>query len=177
MSALDVIRRVEMLGGHLVLDGKALRLQADKELPGQVVADVSQEKAAIMVALGAPIDTVIGAVLEEIRPELPPALRRLTGRQAAHHGELVHHRSLAEGSREDAARPMMESFYCSRPKKRHPTLEKEYEGDDGLLSLYMKKLPIKGWSGKMTCAEKEYVLRVTPWRRRAAEPRTRALQG
>ena len=78
MSALDVIRRVEMLGGRLVLDGKSLRLQAEQELPDQVVADVSEEKAAIMVALGAPIDTAIGSVLEEIRPELPPSLRKLT---------------------------------------------------------------------------------------------------
>ena len=78
MSALDVIRRVEMLGGHLVLDGKSLRLQAEQELPDQVVADVSEEKAAIMVALGAPIDTVISSVLAEIRPELPPPLRKLT---------------------------------------------------------------------------------------------------
>ena len=77
MSALDVIRRVEVLGGKLVLDGKSLRLQAEKELPDQVLADVSEEKAAIMVALGAPIDTVIGSVLEEIRPGLPPSLRKL----------------------------------------------------------------------------------------------------
>ena len=78
MSALDVIRRVEMLGGHLVLDGKSLRLQADSELPENVVAEVSEHKPAIMVALGAPIDTVIGSVLEEIRPELPSSLRKLT---------------------------------------------------------------------------------------------------
>ena len=64
---------------------------------------------------------------------------------------------------------MTESFYCSRHKRHHPTLEKEYEGDDIFLDLYMRKLPIKGWAGKMTCAEKEYVLRVTPWRRKAAE--------
>ena len=78
MSALDVIRRVEMLGGHLVLDGESLRLQADSVLPENVVAEVSENKPAIMVALGAPIDTVIGSVLEELRPELPPALRKLT---------------------------------------------------------------------------------------------------
>lgn len=77
MRALDVIRRVEMLGGHLVLDGKSLRLQADSELPDSVVADVSEHKPAIMVALGAPIDTVISAVLEEVRPGLPPSLRKL----------------------------------------------------------------------------------------------------
>ena len=77
MSALEVIRRVEVLGGRLVLDGESLRLQAEKALPSQVVAEVSEQKAAIMVALGAPIDTVVGSVLAEIRPELPPSLRKL----------------------------------------------------------------------------------------------------
>ncbi len=77
MTALDVIRRVEVLGGRLVPDGESLRLQAEKALPQQVLADVSEQKAAIMVALGAPIDTVVASVLAEIRPELPPSLRKL----------------------------------------------------------------------------------------------------
>lgn len=77
MSALDVIRRVEVLGGRLVLDGNSLRLQAESALPDKILADVSEQKAAIMVALGASIDTVVGSVLEEIRPELPPSLRKL----------------------------------------------------------------------------------------------------
>ena len=77
MSALDVIRRVEVLGGRLVLDGKSLRLQADQDLPDQVVADVAEQKASIMIALGAPIDTVVGSVLEEMRPQLPKSLRQL----------------------------------------------------------------------------------------------------
>ena len=62
-----------------------------------------------------------------------------------------------------------DSFYCSRHKKHHPTLEKEYEGDDVLLDLYKRKLPVKAWAGKMTCAEKEYAMRVSPGRQKAAE--------
>lgn len=77
MSALDVIRRVEMLGGRLVLDGDRLRLRAAKALPEDVVSAVGQQKAAIMVALGAPIDTVVGAILDEMRPQLPEGLRKL----------------------------------------------------------------------------------------------------
>jgi len=64
---------------------------------------------------------------------------------------------------------MTKTFYCRRHDKDHPTLEQEYRGDNRLLDLYMRKLPIRGWAGKMTCAEKEYVLRVTPWRQAAAE--------
>lgn len=77
MSALDVIRRVETLGGRVVLDGEQLRLKASKPLPDDVVTAVSEEKAAIMVALGAPLDTVVSSVLAEIRPQLPDSLRRL----------------------------------------------------------------------------------------------------
>ena len=77
MSALEVIRRVELLGGRLMLEGDQLKLRAPEPLPEGVVADVSREKAAIMVALGAPLDTVVSMVLTEIRPNLPAALRQL----------------------------------------------------------------------------------------------------
>ena len=77
MTALEVIRRVEVLGGRLVLEGDQLKLRAEQALPDQVVADVAAQKGAIMIALGAPVDTVIGSILDEIRPELPPALSKL----------------------------------------------------------------------------------------------------
>ena len=77
MNALDVIRRVEVLGGSLVLDGHQLRLRASHALPDDVVTAVGEQKAAIMVALGAPIDTVVGAILHEMRPQLPEGLRKL----------------------------------------------------------------------------------------------------
>ena len=77
MSALDVIRKVESLGGRLVLDDGALKLQADEALPDEIANEVSELKAAIMVALGAPLDTVVSNVLEEIRPHLSESLRQL----------------------------------------------------------------------------------------------------
>ena len=64
---------------------------------------------------------------------------------------------------------MTESFYCRRCKREHETLEARYAGDDALLDFYMKKLPKQGWAGRMDCTEKEYVLRVTPWRRERAQ--------
>lgn len=77
MNALEVIRRVEALGGRLVLDDGKLKLQAPEPLPEELTAAVRQEKAAIMVALGAPLDTVVSEILEDIRPHLPESLRRL----------------------------------------------------------------------------------------------------
>ena len=78
MSALDVIRRVQMLGGRLVLDDQQLKLQSARPLPEDVVEAVSREKAAIMVALGAPLDAVVSNILADIRPHLPPSLRQLS---------------------------------------------------------------------------------------------------
>ncbi len=77
MSALEVIRQVQLLGGKLVLENKQLKLQSPTQLPQDVVQAVSREKAAIMVALGAPLDDVVSGILTDIRPHLPPALRRL----------------------------------------------------------------------------------------------------
>jgi hypothetical protein len=77
MNALEVVRRVEMLGGRVVLEADGLRLRADVPLPDDLVAAVSREKVAIMLALGAPLNTAITSVLSELRPYLSPALRRL----------------------------------------------------------------------------------------------------
>ena len=77
MSALDLIRRVEALGGRLVLDNGQLKVRAKAPLPEELTAAVSEEKAAIMVALGAPLDTVISEVLKDVRPYLTKSLKRL----------------------------------------------------------------------------------------------------
>jgi hypothetical protein len=39
---------------------------------------LKEHKPSIMVALGAPLDAVVPSILEEIRPQLPEALRRLS---------------------------------------------------------------------------------------------------
>ena len=78
-NAIDVIRQVAMLGGQLSLkdDGVGLHVSVPAPLPEEVRQALREHKAAIMVALGAPLDTVVASVLEEIRPQLPPALQRL----------------------------------------------------------------------------------------------------
>ncbi len=76
---LEVIRRVEVLGGKLFVDeGGKLRVQAPEPLPQPLMEEISAEKAAIMVALGTPMNTVIHSVLGEIRPFLPQSLGRLS---------------------------------------------------------------------------------------------------
>lgn len=78
MSAIDVIRRVEACGGRLIMDDGQLKVRAKTPLPQDLRAALSEEKAAIMVALGAPLDTVISEVLGDLRPHLPKALKQLT---------------------------------------------------------------------------------------------------
>lgn len=77
MSALEVIRQVETLGGRLLVDSDGLRLQASQPLPDELVAAVGKEKVAIMLALGAPFNVSVTSALAELRPHLPPSLRRL----------------------------------------------------------------------------------------------------
>jgi hypothetical protein len=78
MTALDVIRRVERLGGSIELEEDGLRLHAPSPLPDDVVAAVSKQKVAIMLALGAPLNTAITSALGEVRPHLSPSLRKLS---------------------------------------------------------------------------------------------------
>ena len=61
------------------------------------------------------------------------------------------------------------SFPCRRCSKPHETLEARYEGDERLLAFYQRKLPQRAWAGQLDCTEREYVLRVSPWRRALAE--------
>ena len=77
MNALEVIREVEARGGKLVLDGDQLKLKAPQPLPDDIMAAVSEQKATIMTTLGAPLDAVVARILEELRDQLPPSLRRL----------------------------------------------------------------------------------------------------
>ena len=64
---------------------------------------------------------------------------------------------------------MTKPFYCRRCRKDHQVLEEKYRGDTRLLEFYKRRLPKQGWGGVLDCTEKEYVLRVTPWRRERAQ--------
>src|SRR3989304_1612913 len=77
MNALDVIGRVEARGGSLRLDGNELKISAPAPLPQELVAEVAEFKAAIMIALGAPLDMTVASILADIRPYLAPALKKL----------------------------------------------------------------------------------------------------
>ena len=60
------------------------------------------------------------------------------------------------------------SFLCRRCDRVHETLEARYAGDEGLLAFYQKKLPQRAWAGRLDCTEREYVMRVSAWRRALA---------
>lgn len=62
-----------------------------------------------------------------------------------------------------------DTFRCPRCDKEHETLEARCEGDGALLALYQRKLPRRGWAGKLDCTEREYVMRASAWRRALAE--------
>ena len=76
-DALEVIREVYALGGHLRLEGDRLLMEAPRPLPELVRKAVREHKPAIMVVLGAPLDAVVASILEEVRPHLPSVLQDL----------------------------------------------------------------------------------------------------
>lgn len=77
MTALEVIRQVHLHDGKLFMEGDVLKVSAPAPLPDNLRQALREHKPAIMVALGAPLDTVISGSLAEIRPHLPQALQRL----------------------------------------------------------------------------------------------------
>jgi hypothetical protein len=66
------------MGGEVRLDGGDLQVTAPRPLPEDLIASLTTEKPAVIVALGAPFDSAIASILGELRPNLPPALRGLS---------------------------------------------------------------------------------------------------
>ena len=78
MNAVEIIEEVRRHGAELLLrEGKLVLRGSGPELPPELQDAVRQQKAEIMVALGAPIETTVASILADIRPHLPPALRTL----------------------------------------------------------------------------------------------------
>jgi len=78
MSAFQLLQRVRALGGEVRLEGTDLQVTAPQPLPEDLLSELTREKPAVVIALGASFDHAIASILEEIRPNLPPALRALS---------------------------------------------------------------------------------------------------
>ncbi len=78
MSPLEVIRQIEALGGSLHVEGDQLRVRAAAPLPEELMTALTEQKPAVRIALGAPLDATVAGILVDIRPHLSPALRQLS---------------------------------------------------------------------------------------------------
>ena len=79
VNALEIIRQVCALEANVVLEGKGLVIRGNgAPLPTELEEALRQHKAEVMVALGAPANMAAEAVLDEIRPFLAPALKRVS---------------------------------------------------------------------------------------------------
>jgi len=78
MSAYQLLQRVRALGGEVHLDGTDLQVTAPRPLPDELLSELTKEKPAVVIALGASFDNAIASILDELRPNLPPALKSLS---------------------------------------------------------------------------------------------------
>lgn len=79
MNALEIINQVRAHNAEVVLDGKGLLIKGQGDpLPEDLHQALREHKAEVMVALGASSQMAVEAVLADVRPFLPPALRRLS---------------------------------------------------------------------------------------------------
>jgi hypothetical protein len=77
IDPLTLLRAVYALGGSLQIEGDRLILRAPEPLPDALCNAVRQHKPEIMAALGSPVDSILQAVLQDLRPRLPVALEDL----------------------------------------------------------------------------------------------------
>ena len=78
MNALELIQQVRAHGADLVVEKDRLVVRGIGEpLPDELRAALSQHRAELLVALGVPFDRTVAGILQDLRPHLPPALRRL----------------------------------------------------------------------------------------------------
>jgi len=79
LNAIEIINQVRAHDAEVVLEASRLVVRGTGEpLPPELQAALRNHRAEVMVALGAPANMAVNAVLAEIRPYLPPALSRLS---------------------------------------------------------------------------------------------------
>lgn len=81
MNALTIIAAIRESGGTLHLQDGKLQVRgvgnSGEALPAEVREALANHRADVMIALGAPLDTVVSGILDEMRPQLPEGLRKL----------------------------------------------------------------------------------------------------
>ncbi|MDP9236718.1 MAG: hypothetical protein M3P30_04845 [Chloroflexota bacterium] len=78
MNAAEIIREVHRHEADLVVHDQKLVVRGGAErLPDALRKELTVHKAELMIALGVPLNATVGAILADIRPHLPPPLRRL----------------------------------------------------------------------------------------------------
>ena len=79
MNALEIIEQVRVHNAELCLDGEGLVIRGKgARLPIELREAIREQKAAVMVALGAPHDAAVAAILQDVRPFLPPAIQKIS---------------------------------------------------------------------------------------------------
>ena len=79
MNALEIIEQVRAHKAELVIENNTLIIRGRGErLPPELHDALRENKAAVMVALGATLDAAIASILVEIRPHLPAPLKRIS---------------------------------------------------------------------------------------------------
>lgn len=78
MNPVEILEQVRAHKADLAVvdDRLVIRGQAEP-LPEELRQALSEHKAELMIALGAPIDRTVAAIVRDLRPHLPPPLRRL----------------------------------------------------------------------------------------------------
>jgi hypothetical protein len=78
MNALEIIEKVRSHDAELHVEADRLVIRGRGErLPEALQAELKQHKVELMVALGAPLDKAVAAILPELRPNLPAPLRAI----------------------------------------------------------------------------------------------------
>lgn len=78
MNAVEIIQRVQSLGAQLYVDDARLMVSGSGEpLPEELRLALKDSKVELLVALGMPLDRIVGVVLADVRPYLDKNLQQL----------------------------------------------------------------------------------------------------